>query len=415
MRRTMLSLVLLLFFVLAGLGFYVYLSVTVARDEAASVTIADPVAVAAAEPITVGVILTGETTRFGWGDLAFVGDYAELTLAGQRVIVYENFNPTARPGVTLDQVIGAMSEAYAPRIYFLSVARLTPDEIKVDEKYASTIFIMNLATRGDVETLLSVLPLVTADIYHQIESDVAVVPEGESAQGGESAPPIPRETDAGSSIPVVLIVMLLALVLVGGVFGRWWKRFDPVGAGFPAKDTKKKTKRHLSASVHAKGLAIEEAARAHATDFAALGEPAPVIHKLSTYVLGDDHFDDSFPVELPDNTFLGECGLSITAPVNRYDTGKITAFEAWLFDQNDTRTISAGLLSEHAAHDQTLRQQLQQTTQLIEAKPGVAIQLETAALRIRVCVLDQQYGFSDTLPQRSFFDHIVVELAVWQK
>ena len=34
---------------------------------------------------------------------------------------------------------------------------------------------------------------------------------------------------------------------------------------------------------------------------------------------------------------------------------------------------------------------------------------------VQARVLDMQYGFSDTLPQRSFFEHLVVEFAVWQK
>jgi hypothetical protein len=35
-------------------------------------------------------------------------------------------------------------------------------------------------------------------------------------------------------------------------------------------------------------------------------------------------------------------------------------------------------------------------------------------LRLRARVLDVQYGFADTLPMGSFFDHLAVEIAVWQ-
>lgn len=411
MRRSMVSLVILMAISLMGLGMFMFLSAS--REESASSSV-NQVSVVAADPITAGVILTSAASEFGWGDLVFNGDYAELTLAGQRVIVYENLNPTQRPDTTLEQVIANMAEYAAPQVVFLSSGRLTPDEIKVDEKYTNTIFVMNLATREDVETLLSVLPATASDINRMtISDDMVAAPSSEPA--GVSSETTATTTDSGangSSIPIVLIMMLLAVLIVAGFLGQWWKRLT-----LTADETMKKgkSKRRIEAGIHAKGLAIEDAVRARATDFAAIGEEIPVIHKLTTYVLGDDHYDESFPIELSDKTFLGECGVGIAAPVTRYDQGKVTAFEAWLFDKNDVRTVSAVLLSEHAAGNRALREQMQSKGEGIEAKPGMAIQMETRTLRIRVCVLDTLYGFSDTLPQRSFFDHIVIELAVWQK
>jgi hypothetical protein len=77
--------------------------------------------------------------------------------------------------------------------------------------------------------------------------------------------------------------------------------------------------------------------------------------------------------------------------------------------------VSAVLMSEHAYDDPTLKTRLQSKGDLVLTEQDAAAMLETKTLRAQVRVLDMQYGFSDTLPPRSFFEHIVVEIAAWQK
>ena len=79
------------------------------------------------------------------------------------------------------------------------------------------------------------------------------------------------------------------------------------------------------------------------------------------------------------------------------------------------RTVTHVLLSEHAFDDKALQAKLQTKGELLLAEPDMITTLETKTLRVQVRVLDMQYGFSDTLPPRSFFEHLVVEIAVWQK
>ena len=64
-------------------------------------------------------------------------------------------------------------------------------------------------------------------------------------------------------------------------------------------------------------------------------EEPPVVQFMTTYMLGDDLYDDSFSIDAPTGEFLGECGVGISETIGVGDPKKVTAFEVWLFDKND--------------------------------------------------------------------------------
>ena len=71
---------------------------------------------------------------------------------------------------------------------------------------------------------------------------------------------------------------------------------------------------------------------------------------------GDDAFDKSFIIENSNGDFLGECGVSISEYVNTDDGARnVTAFEIWLFDKNDTHTVTKVLMSDYAFSDEATR------------------------------------------------------------
>ncbi len=84
----------------------------------------------------------------------------------------------------------------------------------------------------------------------------------------------------------------------------------------------------------------------------------PITQYMSTYILGDDLYDNSFSIETPSGEFLGECGSGISRPSAWAIPRKVTATEVWLFDKNDIRTVTKVLMSEHAYNDQALRTKL---------------------------------------------------------
>ncbi len=150
------------------------------------------------------------------------------------------------------------------------------------------------------------------------------------------------------------------------------------------------------------------------TEYAVQGQEAPVAQFMTTYMAGDDLYDDSFSIDAPSGEFLGECGVGISDTVGVGDPKKVTAFELWLFDKNDIQTITKVLMSEHAYNDPAIRQRLASKGEPVLIEPGQHILLETATLQLEARVVDAVYGQS-ALPANSYFERLTLELAVWPK
>ena len=143
-------------------------------------------------------------------------------------------------------------------------------------------------------------------------------------------------------------------------------------------------------------------------------EQAPMAQFMASYKAGDDLFDDSFSVDSPSGEFLGECGVGISETIGVGVPKKVTAFEVWLFDKNDIQTVTKVLMSAHAFNDPTIRQKLEAKGEPFEANSGGQTILETATLKLVARVVDMAYG-QGAFPENSFFDSLVLELAIWQK
>jgi hypothetical protein len=143
------------------------------------------------------------------------------------------------------------------------------------------------------------------------------------------------------------------------------------------------------------------------------GAPA-VAQFMTTYVLGDDLYDDSFSIDAPDGSFLGECGMGISETIGVGDPKKVMAFEVWLFDKNDIRTVTKVLMSEHAFRDEALKSRLAAKGEPVLVSPGDVVSMETAALVVTARVVDMAYG-GGALPPNSFFERLTIELAAFTK
>lgn len=219
-----------------------------------------------------------------------------------------------------------------------------------------------------------------------------------------AAVPTPTPTPAaagGSFVRTILPIMcgltlLLALALVGIFFLRGRGRGTAPVTAIPA----------------AKGP--EAGQEAEWANYQASGEEPPMAQFMASYKLGDDLFDDSFSIDSPGGEFLGECGVGISETIGVGDPKKVTAFEVWLFDKNDIQTVTKVLMSNHAFADETIRQRLAAKGEPVVATPGSQVVLETASLQLVARVVDMSYG-EGALPPESFFDNLVLDLAVWQK
>jgi len=150
------------------------------------------------------------------------------------------------------------------------------------------------------------------------------------------------------------------------------------------------------------------------TDYASLGQEPPISQFVTTYVLGDDLFDDSFSIDSPSGEFLGECGIGISETIGVGDPKKVQAFEVWLFDKNDIQTVTKVLMSAHAFNDAATFQRLQAKGEPFMVERGKQVVLETAALQLVATVSDAEYG-QGALPEESYFDRLTLEIAVWPK
>jgi hypothetical protein len=140
----------------------------------------------------------------------------------------------------------------------------------------------------------------------------------------------------------------------------------------------------------------------------------PLAQFITTYEIGDDRYDTSFSIETAAGDFMGECGVGIGETIGVGNPDKVTAFEVWLFDKNDIRTVTKVLMSEYSYGDQALRTKLAPKGEPELARPDVAIELETATLKVRARVVDMEYGVGELQP-RSFFNKLTLELAAWSK
>jgi hypothetical protein len=218
----------------------------------------------------------------------------------------------------------------------------------------------------------------------------------------ETIVPLPEgeeEEAAGGTNITVLLVMCLVTVILGGALAAYF----------------------LFRPGRSQGEAFSPAAEAQRvsrdmpyTDYADREGVPPMAQFMTTYMVGDDLFDDSFSIDSPTGEFLGECGVGISESVGVGEPKKVTAFEVWLFDKNDIQTITKVLMSQHAFSDNALRTRLAAKGDPFLVETGSETELETATLRLVTRVVDMAYG-TGASPSNGFFERVTLELAVWSK
>jgi hypothetical protein len=162
-------------------------------------------------------------------------------------------------------------------------------------------------------------------------------------------------------------------------------------------------------------MAASEASRkAEKTNFEEMGLAPPITQTMTTYVLGDDLYDESFSIDTGGGEFLGEYGVGVSETIGVGEPKKVAALEIWLFDKNDIKTATKVLMSEHAYNDPNIRAKLEPKGDLHVVKPGEQVLLETETLQLLATVVDMEYGMG-ALPQNSYYERITLELAIWPR
>jgi hypothetical protein len=216
---------------------------------------------------------------------------------------------------------------------------------------------------------------------------------GPAAPGGGG-----EEADGGrgglGNLLLICGLLLLLILIVGAIFAIMRQR----GAGGDSRPT--------YADVPTEGPMVQAGAAEQAV--------TPIARFQTTYVRGHDTYDDSFSIENADGDFLGECGVGLSEAIGADMPKNVTAFEVWLFDKNDIRTVTKVIMSDHAFFDEAIKAKLAPKGEPVLARPNETVALETASLIINAQIVEMEYG-EGTLPPQSFFDRFTVELSAWAK
>ena len=219
----------------------------------------------------------------------------------------------------------------------------------------------------------------------------------QAAKGPIQSPPSTAPGDASGLSTWVILGSLLVLVLVGAGTLYLLRLF-----------------RKGSGAVTPVMQAAEISRQVEKTDFQSLGLAQPITQTMTTYVLGDDLYDESFSIDTGGGEFLGEYGVGVSETIGVGEPKKVAALEIWLFDKNDIKTATKVLMTEHAYNDPNIRARLEPKGELVVVKPQEQVLLETATLQLLATVVDMEYG-TGAMPQRSHFERITLELAVWPR
>lgn len=243
------------------------------------------------------------------------------------------------------------------------------------------------------------------DYQAAIESRVGPIVFPATSPDGSSttSPETPATSPSNPLSPLIWIVgSLLAFGVIGGAV--YYYLLRPILFG----------KRPASGEVSAARQAQDYNKAVEKTDFAGLGLAKPITQTMTTYVLGDDLYDESFSIDSQAGDFLGEYGVGVSEILGVGEPKKVTAIEIWLFDKNDIKTATKVLMSTHAFSDQNIRSRLEAKGELVPIQPQGQVMLETATLQLLATVVDLEYGRGN-LPDKSYFERITLELAIWPK
>jgi len=245
---------------------------------------------------------------------------------------------------------------------------------------------------------------VAADTYTRLQTrpdfiDPAVLEKFGSlvtSQGGSlTPPPPPAPSLAGQIVLYASIAVVVILLAAGGLYLYRLLRKGPKTTTVAMQ-------------------AVEASRKAEKTNFEEMGLAPPITQTMTTYVLGDDLYDESFSIDTGGGEFLGEYGVGVSETIGVGEPKKVAALEIWLFDKNDIKTATKVLMSEHAYNDPNIRARLEPKGDLNVVKPGEQVLLETETLQLLATVVDMDYGMG-ALPQNSYFERITLELAIWPR
>jgi len=288
----------------------------------------------------------------------------------------------------------------------------TPEILRTDlQKDYLRMTIDSYNRTGDVDTAMArwdILGAAADAIFISLQSDPGYLDPAEIQEFGQlvqsvkgapiqATPP----AESGSMTGLSQIVFYASIAVVAILLG--------VGAMYLFR-----LFRRGSGTVTPVMQAAELSRSVERTDYRTHGLEPPITQSMTTYVFGYDLYDESFSIDTQGGKYLGEYGVGICEKIGVGEPKKVTALEVWLFEENDIKTATKVLMSEHAYNDPGIRARLEPKGDLILLKRGEEILLETANLQLLATVVDLEYGMG-SMPANSYFQRVTLEFAIWPR
>jgi hypothetical protein len=103
----------------------------------------------------------------------------------------------------------------------------------------------------------------------------------------------------------------------------------------------------------------------------------------TVYQIGDDRYDESFPIQGTMGDLIGECGASIVERVDVGTPARVVAVAIWLFDKADFQSTTKVLMTDFAFTDTAVRTKLRNRGDAVQARLG-SFDIVTSSLRVEV-------------------------------
>lgn len=236
---------------------------------------------------------------------------------------------------------------------------------------------------------------------------------------GATPTPAPSSGATTPNLGWLLIVLALVIAAIAAGLYLFMRRRSQAAAKTAAPSTAAETTAEPMDVATQKPVAPAPAVAAGAAATATRAGAPPISKSLgtfaATYKFGEDNYDTSFTLETNRGEFLGETGMGSSETIGEGKPDKVTAFDVWLFDKTDVRTVTQILMSEAAFNDQPARQRLATKGELVLAEKGKTVTLETATLVVNCEIVDLVYASTPGLPPNSHFQKLIVEMVPVQK
>jgi hypothetical protein len=274
---------------------------------------------------------------------------------------------------------------------------------RADQERLIKQLIQDLTTKGRTREVERLNNLARALDLSIAPVAVATPGVGTTVPPTTPRPPTPAPSDGMGSIINILLIVLV-LIIVAGIAALFVLRI------LPRLRARRERKGTPAAGAPKVAPAAPLDQRMPMPPPPPTTAPGGLGRFVPSYTLGNDNYDTSYSLETPRGEFLGECGMGISETIGEGKPDKVVAFDVWLFDKGDVRTVTQILASDYAYKDPNLRTKLSQKGEVVLAEKDKMLHLETATLRIDARIVDLIYATNPNYPPNSHFQKLVVEI-----